>query len=102
MKTLAERIRLELELKTQTMGHCAIYEDELQRSWPIDEKDRERKIERFANLYGFHLSFYRHGLCAIFIKESREVWKKSRGAKPKVVQPGRGTIRLSKTRAARS
>ena len=49
------------------MAHCAIYEDELQRTWPIDEKDREGKIEQFANLYGFHLSFYRQGLCAIFI-----------------------------------
>jgi hypothetical protein len=73
MKTLAEQIRLELELKTQTMGHCVIYEDELQRIWPIDEKDRETKIEQFAEKYGFHLSFYRQGLCAIFIKESREI-----------------------------
>jgi hypothetical protein len=100
MKTLAEHIRLELERKT--MGHCAIYEDELQRKWPMDEKDRKRKIERFANLYGFHLSFYRQGLCAIFIKESREVWKKSRGAKPKVVHTGRGSIQRTKTRSARS
>lgn len=69
MKTLAEHIRLELD----TMAHCAIYEDELQRTWPIDEKDREGKIEQFANLYGFHLSFYRQGLCAIFIKGSREI-----------------------------
>ena len=100
MKTLAEHIRL--ELKRKTIGHCAVYEDELQRTWPINEKDRERKIERFANLYGFHLSFYRQGLGAIFIKESREVWKKSRCAKPKAVQLGRGIIRRSKTRAARS
>jgi hypothetical protein len=73
MKTLAEQIRCELELKTQTMGHCAIYEDELQRKWPLDEKDREKKIAQFARNYGFHLSFYRRGLCAIFVKESREI-----------------------------
>jgi hypothetical protein len=96
MKTLAEHIRLELELKTRR--HCAIYEDELQRKWPLDEKDREKKIAKFARLYGFHLSFYRQELCAIFIKESREVWKKSRGAKPKVVQLGRGSIRRSSAR----
>jgi len=40
MKSLAEQIRCELELKTQTMGHCAIYEDELQRKWPLEEKGR--------------------------------------------------------------
>jgi hypothetical protein len=100
MKSLAEHIRLELERKT--MGHCAIYEDELQQTWPIDEKDRQTKIEQFANLYGFHLSFYRLGLCAIFIKESRQVWKKSCGAKPKVVQPVRGSVWQPKRRAARS
>jgi hypothetical protein len=100
MKTLAEHIRLELERKA--MGHCAIYEDELQCTWPIDEKDRERKIERFANLYGFHLSFYRQGLCAIFIKESREVWKKSRGGSLKVCSRDRGSIQRVKTRTART
>jgi hypothetical protein len=70
MEILARQIRRELELKTQTMGHCAIYEDKLQRIWPLDEKDRERKIAQFARKHGFHLTFYRQGLCAIFIKES--------------------------------
>jgi hypothetical protein len=74
MEILARQIRRELELKTQTMGHCAIYEDKLQRIWPLHEKDRERKIAQFAREYGFHLSFYRQGLCAIFIKESRIVF----------------------------
>ena len=73
MEILARQITRELELKTQTMGHCAIYEDKLQRIWPLDEKDRERKIAQFARDHGFHLSFYRQGLCAIFIKESRIV-----------------------------
>lgn len=79
MKTLAERIRCELELKTHKIGHCAIYEDELQRKWPLDEKDREKKIAKFARLYGFHLSFYRQGLCAIFIKGSREIRRDKKG-----------------------
>jgi hypothetical protein len=74
MEILARQITRELELKTQTMGHCAIYEDKLQRIWPLHEKDRERKIAQFAREYGFHLSFYRQGLCAIFIKESRIVF----------------------------
>jgi hypothetical protein len=50
--------------------HCAIYEDELQRIWPLDEKDREKKIAQFATEHGFKLSFYKQGLCAIFERES--------------------------------
>jgi hypothetical protein len=49
--------------------HCAIYEHELQRLWPPNEKDRKAKIATFAKEYGFHLSFYKAGLCAIFVKE---------------------------------
>jgi hypothetical protein len=74
MEILARQIRRELELKTQAMGHCAIYEDKLQRIWPLDEKDRERKIAQFAREHGFYLSFYRQGLCAIFVKESQIVF----------------------------
>jgi hypothetical protein len=33
---------------------------------------RERKIAEFAREFGFRLSFYRKGLCAIFVKESAE------------------------------
>ena len=69
MKILAEQIERELETQTEKIGDCAIYEKELQRIWPLDEQDRERKIAQFAREYGFHLSFYRHGLCAIFVKE---------------------------------
>jgi hypothetical protein len=67
MKTLATQIKR--ELKTQ-VGHCAIYEDELQRLWPLNEENRKAKIEQFAKLYGFELSFYKQGLCAIFVVES--------------------------------
>jgi hypothetical protein len=67
MKMLARQIKCELNTKT---GHCAIYEEELQRIWPLSEEDRKGKIEKFAKEYGFQLSFYKQGLCAIFEKES--------------------------------
>jgi len=67
MDILAKRI--ERELKTKT-GHCAIYEEELQRIWSLSEKDRKAKIEQFAKEYGFKLSHYKQGLCAIFQKDS--------------------------------
>ncbi len=70
MKTLAAQIKRELEMETTGKAHCAVYEDGLQRIWPLNEKDRERKIAQFAREHGFHLSFYRQGLCAIFVKES--------------------------------
>jgi hypothetical protein len=73
MKTLAEQIRRELETQTANIGHCTIYENDLQRIWPLNEEDRERHIARFAKLHGFHLSFYRKGLCAIFLKEDSDV-----------------------------
>jgi hypothetical protein len=54
---------------TAEIGHCAIYEDELQRLWPLDQKNRQANIEQFAKEFGFKLSFYKQGLCAIFEKE---------------------------------
>lgn len=69
MEILAGHIKRELETQIEKLGHCAIYEEELERIWPLDEEDRERKIAQFARDYGFHLSFYSHGLCAIFVKE---------------------------------
>jgi hypothetical protein len=44
------------------------YEDELQRIWPLDEKNRKAKIAAFAKEHGFHLTIYEPGLCAIFEK----------------------------------
>jgi len=70
MKTLAKRIKRELERETSKIGHCAIYENELQRLWPIDEENRKQKIAHFANENGFKLSFYKAGLCAIFERKS--------------------------------
>jgi hypothetical protein len=48
--------------------HCAIYERDLERFWPPNEKDRETKIAQFARKYGFRLRFYDKGMCAIFDK----------------------------------
>lgn len=72
MKTLAQRIRRELEAETQAVGHCAIYENDLKRLWPITEINRKEKISQFAKEYGFKLSFYKLGLCAIFERDIRE------------------------------
>jgi len=66
MKTLASRIQLELQM--DAVGHCAIYEDDLQPIWPLNLENRRAMIEQFAKQYGFHLNFYKQGLCAIFIK----------------------------------
>jgi len=66
MKRLAGRI--EYELREREQPHCAIYEDELERIWPLNEKDREAKIAEFAKKYGFRLRHYKKGLCAIFDK----------------------------------
>jgi hypothetical protein len=70
LKILARRIKRELEVQTQRIGHCAIYEDELQPIWPLDEQNRKAKIVQFAKEYGFRLSFYKQGLCAIFEKDA--------------------------------
>jgi hypothetical protein len=69
MKILAARIRRQLLLDSGKWGRCAIYENELQRIWPLDEENRKSKIEQFAREYGFRLSYYKLGLCAMFEKE---------------------------------
>jgi len=70
MERLAAQIKRNLETQIQEIRHCALHEDDLQRLWPIDEENRKAKIEQFAVRYGFKLSYYRHGLCAIFEKDS--------------------------------
>jgi hypothetical protein len=64
MKTLASHI--ERELRGGGWRHCAIYGPDLQRLWPLTEKDREAKIAQFAKKYRFRLRFYKKGSCAIF------------------------------------
>jgi len=71
MKILARLIRRQLKLEAGKLGHCAIYEDQLQRLWPIDEVNRKQKIAQFADEHGFKLSYYRRGLCAIFEPKPR-------------------------------
>ena len=66
MKKLASRI--ERKLQVGDYNHCAVYEDELKRIWPLHEQDREAKIVKFAKKYGFRMRFYSKGLCAIFDK----------------------------------
>jgi len=66
MKKLASRI--ERQLRVGDYKHCAVYEDELKRIWPLHEQDREAKIAKFAKKYGFRMRFYSKGLCTIFDK----------------------------------
>jgi hypothetical protein len=70
MKVLADQI--ERELQRGEWKHCAVYENELQRLWPLDQENREAKIAEFAKTYGFRLRFYQKGLCAIFDKWPRD------------------------------
>ena len=65
---MAARIRRELEEQTTQKGHCAVYEEDLQRLWPLTQENREAEIAKFAKEHGFKLGFYKHGLCAIFVK----------------------------------
>jgi hypothetical protein len=69
MRILASRIKQELEPQSAEIGHCAIYESELQRIWPLNEENRKAKIEQFAKQYGFKLTYYKLGQCAIFQKD---------------------------------
>ena len=68
MKALAGAIERQLQAGVQE--HCAVYETDLGRLGPLDDPERESKIAQFAKKYGFRLSFYQKGMCAIFDKES--------------------------------
>jgi hypothetical protein len=65
METMAREIERRMHGQWK---HCAIYENELQRLWPLDGKNRRAKIAQFAKKYGFRLRFYSKGLCALFDK----------------------------------
>jgi hypothetical protein len=56
----------QLQLETSDLGHCAVYEKELQRFWPTTEENRKAKIAEFAEKHGFRLAYYKQGHCAIF------------------------------------
>lgn len=59
----------QLQLKANDLGHCAVYEKELQRLWPITEENRKAKIAEFAEKHGFRLAYYKQGHCAIFLED---------------------------------
>jgi hypothetical protein len=65
MQLLASEILKELE----TADHCAVYEEDLKRVWPVGDPDREAKIAQFAREHDWRLRYYREGLCAIFDRE---------------------------------
>ena len=69
LKILAQLIRRQLQLEANEFGHCAIYEDELQRVWPKNEENRKAKLAQFATEHGFRL-IYKLGLCALFAEEA--------------------------------
>jgi hypothetical protein len=71
VKTLAKHI--EYELQRGLWSHCAIYEDELQRLWPLHAPYREVRIAAFAEKYGFRLRFYHKGMCAIFDRQPDDI-----------------------------
>lgn len=50
--------------------HCALYEKDLEQICPRKDKDRRKKLIKFAEQYGFRLGFYREGLFAIFGKRA--------------------------------
>ena len=66
VETLARQI--EEGMHGKEWRHSAIYERDLERLWPLKEKDREAKIAQFATQYGFRLRFYSKGNVAIFDK----------------------------------
>ena len=59
-----------LQLEANDLGHCAVYEKELQRVWPITEENRREKIAEFGKKRGFRLAYYKQGHCAIFLEDS--------------------------------
>ena len=59
----------ELQLEANDLGHCAVYEKELQRVWPITEENRKAKISECGKKQGFRLAYYKKGHCAIFLED---------------------------------
>jgi hypothetical protein len=72
MEILAEHI--DEQMLANRWGHCAVYEEQLQRLWPKTLPNRAEAIEQFGKQYGFRLIYYRNGVCAIFEKESPRPW----------------------------
>jgi hypothetical protein len=81
MRTLAARIRRQLRESPLLIPYCAIYEEDLQRLWPLEVRNRKAQIQRFAKQHGFKLRFYKRGLCAIFQENPQNHKRRSRAAK---------------------
>ena len=62
MEILASKIQRELD--HPEAAQCAVYEDELQRIWALNVKDRKSRIEQFAKEHGFRLAYYREELAS--------------------------------------
>ena len=56
----------QLQLKASDFGHCAVYEKELQRVWPMTEENRKVKIAEFGKKHGFRLAYYKQGIARSF------------------------------------
>jgi hypothetical protein len=70
---LAKQIELGMRRASQDSSlyqneHCALYENDLAQICSRKDKERAKKLVKFAEQYGFRLRFYREGLCAIFGK----------------------------------
>ena len=63
MKILASGIAKELK----RAKHCAVYEPELARVWPVNTPDRKAKIALFAKKHGWTLKYYKDNFVAIFV-----------------------------------
>ena len=55
MKTLAAKIRRDLETETAQIGHCAIYENDLERLRQQREENGKAKIGQFAKEFESNL-----------------------------------------------
>jgi hypothetical protein len=62
--------------------HCALFENDLGYICPRNDKDRKKKLAKFAAQYGFRLRFYREGLFAIFGKRTMPLLHQATGLWP--------------------
>lgn len=88
--TLAKHIEREMHRAGRDWAlyeneHCALYENDLEHICPKKDKDRQKKLGKFAEQYGFRLKFYREGLFAIFGKRAVPGGKLCGSALPPVV-----------------
>ena len=92
METLASRIKRQLQVGkgAYNVPRAPVYEHELKRFWPLDEKNRKVKIALFAKEHGLRLRFYSKGLFAIFDKEPPKQHEKVNNhaaAAPEILEP---------------